>query len=115
MSIHTAPVLQTWSSPRTPAESVTSAKVPLPWLWKSRFPPIPRDEDVRIPVAVVVADGDAHPEHRDVEPRLARHVGEPAVAVVVVERAGRGPPIAEGFHGQVVPLTKKRSGCPSLS
>ena len=43
------------------------------------------DEEVGKAVVVVVADGDAHAVHLDVEARRARHVGERAVAVVAIE------------------------------
>ena len=45
-----------------------------------------RDVEVGEPVAVIVADGDAHAVRVSGHARFLRHVGESAVAVVVIER-----------------------------
>ncbi len=47
--------------------------------------PDARHEDVGKPVVVVVADGDAHAVHLDVQPGRARHIGERPVAIVLVQ------------------------------
>ncbi len=44
-----------------------------------------RDQDVREAVVVVVADRHAHAVHFDIEPRARSHIGEGAIAVVVIE------------------------------
>ena len=46
------------------------------------------DVDVVAAVVIVVADGDAHAVHLDVEAAAARDVGEGAVAIVAIERGG---------------------------
>jgi hypothetical protein len=43
------------------------------------------DEQIGEAVVVVIADGNAHAVHFDVESRGFRHVGEAAVAIVVIE------------------------------
>ena len=56
------------------------------------------DEDVDVAVVVVVAESETHPEADAGEARLLRHLGEGAVAVVVVELHGRG----NALHGAAV-------------
>ena len=58
-----------------------------------------RDEDVVEAIVVVIADRRAHAEQRDGQSRLRGHIGERAVAIVVIELqrrwlAGRGPVLA---------------------
>ena len=50
-----------------------------------------RDVDVVPAVVVVVADGDAHAVHLDVEAAAGGHVRERAVLVVAIERVQRAP------------------------
>ena len=64
---------------------VTSTNVPLPVFLNSRFWPTQVIEDVGKAVVVVVADGDAHAVHLDVEAGAAGDVGERAVAIVAIE------------------------------
>ena len=75
------------------------------------------NEDVVEAIVVVVADGDAESEERNVEAGLARHVGEGAVVIVVVElQSGRaGRLMDDAWPGQSCPLTSRMSGQPSLS
>src|SRR5437762_7761143 len=47
--------------------------------------PVSGDKKIVIAIIVIVAHRHAHPEEFDVEPRLARHIGECAVMIVMIE------------------------------
>ena len=71
------------------------------------------DEQVDVPVVVVVAGADALSPALAGHAGLLRHVRERAVAVVPIQVARRCASLGEG--PRLAPLTRKTSGQPSLS
>jgi hypothetical protein len=47
-----------------------------------------RHENVREPVVVVIANGDAHAIHLDIQPRRPRHIRKRSVTIVVIQAHG---------------------------
>ncbi len=101
---------------RMPAAFVTSRNLPLAFVVEEAVAFERGDVDVVAAVVVVVADGDAHAVHLDVEAAAGRDVGERAVAVVAVERvqraaASRRPVLAvdEQDVGQPSPSASKKA------
>src|SRR5262249_44034064 len=46
---------------------------------------IRRDEQIVVPIVVVIADGNADAVHLQIEARFVRHIGERSVVIVVIE------------------------------
>ncbi len=71
------------------------------------------DENVGKAVVVVVADGDAHAVHFEVEASALGDVGEGSVAIVAIEAQGWSARCL--WFGQSMPLIRRMSCQPSPS
>ena len=65
---------------------MTSVNVPSRLFWYRDAFAVGGDEQIGPAVVVVIADGDAHPEASAGHTGFFRHIGEGAVAIVLVQR-----------------------------